>query len=103
LTVAKKAFRYDSLPAPVIESIAPNKGGVDGGTEVSIEGKGFVAESAVLFGRTRAEKVKFVSASMLEVKAPPGKNGEMVDITVRNPDGKEAVSKRAFMYDARYR
>jgi hypothetical protein len=87
----------------VIESVAPNKGSVDGGTDVSVEGKGFVADSIVLFGRTRAERVKFVSASTLEVKAPPGKNGEMVDITVKNPDGKESVSKRAFMYDARYR
>lgn len=103
LFVAKKAFRYDASPPPVIESIAPNKGSVDGGTGVSIEGKGFVADSVVLFGRTRVERVKFVSASTLEVKSPPGKNGEMVDITVKNPDGKEAVSKRAFMYDARYR
>jgi predicted enzyme related to lactoylglutathione lyase len=101
--IAKAAFRYDASAPPVIESIAPNKGGVDGGTEVSIEGKGFVKESVVLFGRTRVEKVKLVSATLLEVKAPPGKNGEMVDITVRNPDGKESVSKRAFMYDARYR
>lgn len=103
LFVAKKAFRYDASPPPVIQSIAPNKGNVDGGTEISIEGKGFTAESAVLFGRARVEKVKFVSPTLLELKAPPGKNGEMVDITVRNPDGKEAVSKRAFMYDARYR
>jgi hypothetical protein len=103
VAVAKKAFRYDPSPAPIIELISPNKGTVDGGTVVSIDGKSFVAESAVLFGRTRAQSVKFVSATALEAKAPPGKNGEMVDITVRNPDGKEAVSKRAFMYDARYR
>jgi len=103
LFVAKKAFRYDPSPPPVLESIAPNKGSVDGGTDISIEGKNFVTDSIVLFGRTRAEHVKFVSASTLEVKSPPGKNGEMVDITVKNPDGKEAVSKRAFMYDARYR
>ena len=99
----KNAYRYDPSPAPSIESVAPNKGTVDGGTEVSIEGKNFVAESAVLFGGKPAQRVKFVSASTLEVKAPPGKNGEMVDVAVKNPDGKEAVSKRAFMYDARYR
>ncbi|HLM75507.1 MAG TPA: IPT/TIG domain-containing protein, partial [Polyangiaceae bacterium] len=52
LFVAKKAFRYDASPPPAIESVAPNKGSVDGGTDVSIEGKGFVADSVVLFGRT---------------------------------------------------
>ncbi|MDC3980248.1 IPT/TIG domain-containing protein [Polyangium jinanense] len=102
-TVVKNAFRYDPSPAPAIDSVAPNKGSVEGGTEVSIEGKNFVAESAVLFGGKPAQRVKFVSASTLEVKAPPGKNGEMVDVVVRNPDGKEAITKRAFLYDARYR
>ncbi|HVK67160.1 MAG TPA: IPT/TIG domain-containing protein [Polyangium sp.] len=102
-TVVKNAFRYDPSPAPAIDSVAPNKGSVEGGTEVSIEGKNFVAESAVLFGGKPAQRVKFVSASTLEVKTPPGKNGEMVDVVVRNPDGKEAVTKRAFLYDARYR
>ncbi|WP_281329887.1 IPT/TIG domain-containing protein [Polyangium sp. 6x1] len=102
-TVVKNAFRYDPSPAPAIDSVAPNKGSVEGGTEVSIEGKNFVAEAAVLFGGKPAQRVKFVSASTLEVKTPPGKNGEMVDVVVRNPDGKEAITKRAFLYDARYR
>lgn len=102
-TVVKNAFRYDPSPAPGIESVAPNKGSVDGGTEVSIEGKNFIAESTVLFGGKPAQRVKFVSATTLEVKTPPGKNGEMVDVVVKNPDGKEAVTKRAFLYDARYR
>ena len=102
-TLVKNAFRYDPSPAPTIESVAPNKGSVEGGSEVSIEGKNFVAESTVLFGGKPAQRVKFVSASTLEVKTPPGKNGEMVDVVVRNPDGKEALTKRAFLYDARYR
>ncbi len=101
--VAKNAYRYDPSPAPSIESVSPNKGTVDGGTEVSIEGKNFVADSVVLFGGKPAGRVKFVSASTLEVKSPAGKNGDMVDVAVRNPDGKEAVAKRAFLFDARYR
>lgn len=101
--VAKSGFRYDASAAPIIDSVGPNKGSVDGGTEVGVEGKNFVPECVVLFGRTPAQRVKFISGSSLEVKAPPGKNGEMVDIIVRNPDGKEATVKRAFLYDARYR
>lgn len=99
----KNAFRYDPSPAPAIETIGPNKGSVEGGTEVSIGGKNFASDATVLFGGKPATHVKFVDASTLEVKTPPGKNGDMVDVVVKNPDGKEAVVKRAFQYDARYR
>jgi hypothetical protein len=47
-------------------------------------------------------KVKFIDKSNLELKMPAGPDGKMVDVAVRNPDGKEAVQKRAFLYDARY-
>jgi len=103
VNVTKNAYRYDPSPAPTIESVSPNKGTVDGGTEISIEGKNFTADSVVLFGGKAVARVKFVSATSLEIKSPPGKNGDMVDVVVRNPDGKEATVKRAFMYDARYR
>ncbi|MBK9262416.1 MAG: IPT/TIG domain-containing protein [Polyangiaceae bacterium] len=103
VSVAKNAYRYDPSPAPMIESVSPNKGTVDGGTEVAIEGKNFVADSIVLFAGKSVGRVKFVSSTSLEVKSPAGKNGDMVDVVVRNPDGKEATAKRAFMYDARYR
>lgn len=103
VTVTKNAFRYDPSPAPTIESVSPNKGTVDGGTEMSIEGKNFTADSVVLMAGKPVGKVKFISATSLEIKSPAGKNGDMVDVVVRNPDGKEATAKRAFMYDARYR
>jgi IPT/TIG domain len=102
-TVTKNAYRYDASPAPTIESVSPNKGTVDGGTEISIEGKNFTADTVVLFAGKPVARVKFVSATSLEINSPPGKNGDLIDVVVRNPDGKEATSKRAFMYDARYR
>jgi predicted enzyme related to lactoylglutathione lyase len=101
--VVKNAFRYDPSPAPSIETVGPNKGSVDGGTEVSIGGKNFASDATVHFGGKPATHVKFVDASTIEAKTPPGNNGEMVDVVVKNPDGKEAVVKRAFQYDARYR
>ncbi len=103
VTVTKNAYRYDPSPAPTIESVSPNKGTIDGGTEISIEGKNFTADSVVLIAGKSVGRVKFISATSLEVKSPIGKNGDMVDVAVRNPDGKEAVAKRAFMYDARFR
>jgi hypothetical protein len=35
--------------------------------------------------------------------SPGGVLNSRVDVVVRNPDGKEAVQKRAFLYDPRYR
>jgi hypothetical protein len=99
----KNAFRYDAVPAPVITSVSPNAGGIGGGTEMSIEGKNFLKDSVVLVDGKAPKTVKFVSATLLEVKTPAGQEGKMVDVIVRNPDGKEAVQKRAFLYDPRYR
>lgn len=103
LAIKKNAFKYEGIPAPLVSSVAPNRGATAGGTELTIEGKNFVRESVVLVGGKPATKVKLVDAQTLEVKTPPGNDGVMVDVVVKNPDGKEAVAKRAFQYDARYR
>ncbi len=100
--VKEKAFKYKEHPAPKIESVAPNRCGTNGKTEVTIEGQNFVANSAVYIGRTKVENVKLVDAKTLEFKAPPGKHGQMVDVQVRNPDWKKDIAKRAFVYDERY-
>jgi hypothetical protein len=101
--VMKNGFRYDAVPAPVITSVSPNAGAVGGGTEMSITGKNFRKDTIVLVDGRPPKVVKFIDAQTLELKTPPGDAGKMVDVIVRNPDGKEAVQKRAFMYDPRYR
>ena len=40
---------------------------------------------------------------MLEAYTPGGDDGKLVDVAVKNPDGQQAIQKRAFQYDARYR
>lgn len=101
--VMKNAFRFDAVPPPSITSVAPNRGSTNGGTELTVEGKSFVEGATVLVGKKPAKRVKRISGSILEVITPDGDDGDMVDITVKNPDGREAVQKRAFQYDARYR
>ena len=101
--VAKNAFRYDAVPAPIITSISPNVGAVAGGTEMTIEGKNFRKDTVVLIDGKPPRTVKFIDDKTLEFKTPPGDANKMVDVIVRNLDGKEAVQKRAFMYDPRYR
>ena len=101
--VMKNGFHYAETPGPVITSVSPNAGGVGGGTEMTILGKNFIKETVVLVDGKPAKNVKLVDSKTLELKTPPGDGGKMVDVIVRHPDGKEAVQKRAFLYDPRYR
>jgi large repetitive protein len=100
--IMKNAFRYEAVPAPVITSVSPNRVGAGGGAELTIAGKNFLPDSAVLVDGKPPKSIKFVDKQTLEVKLLPGVDGKLADVTVRNADGKEAVQKKAFQYDARY-
>ena len=101
-STAKNVFRFIALPPPQIDSVAPNRGSVAGGTELSITGKNFNADVIVTIAGKQL-KYKLISPDLIETRTPPGADGQMVDVSVKNPDGKEAVVRRAFAYDARYR
>ena len=101
--VAVKGFKFEAVPAPVITLVSPAKGTTEGNTELSIEGKNFVDGAIVLVGGHQAKKVKRISGSVLEAFTPGGQDGALVDVVVKNPDGQQAVMKRAFQFDARYR
>jgi hypothetical protein len=101
-TTAKNVFRFIALPPPVVDSVAPNRGSTAGGTEMSISGKHFNADQIVTIGGKQV-KFKVISPDLIECKTPPGTDGQMVDVSVKNMDGKESVVRRAFAYDARYK
>jgi hypothetical protein len=101
VVISKAAFRYLALPPPKIVSIAPNHLPVAGG-EISIVGSGFVPSTQVLLDGAPAAAARFVDDTTLDVKIPAGNHGATVDVVVRNPDGKQAVERRAFAYDERY-
>ncbi|HEY8091266.1 MAG TPA: IPT/TIG domain-containing protein [Polyangiaceae bacterium] len=100
--VRKNAFTYEPVPAPVIQSVTPNRGAPGGGTEVTIAGEHFFAGATVLVDGEPAKTTKVRDRSTIVFTAPPGENGVMVDVVVRSPTGQEGVAKRAFLYDARY-
>ncbi|NUP04497.1 MAG: hypothetical protein HOW73_00360 [Polyangiaceae bacterium] len=100
--VATKGFRYEAMLPPTIASVSPNRGTIDGGTELSIEGKNFADGCSVIVNGI-AVRTKKISGSVLEAHTPGGDDGKLVDVAVKNPDGQTAVQKRAFQYDARYR
>ena len=100
--VLKNGFRYDAIPAPTITSVSPNRGGTGGGSEITVTGQNLLKDTVILLDGKPAKFVKLVDKTTLEGKTPPGEANKMVDVVVRNPDGKEAVQKRAYLYDPRY-
>lgn len=101
--IRENAFRYEEAQAPVIRSIAPNRGSVAGRTEVVISGEHFAPGCRVLIGGEPVGSVTVKSATSLVVFTPPGNAGKMVDVCVESPSGKKAVASRAYLYDPRYR
>lgn len=100
--VLKNGFRYDAIPAPTITSVSPNRGGTGGGSEITVTGQNLLKDTVILLDGKPAKFVKLIDKTTLEAKTPPGEANKMVDVVVRNPDGKEAVQKRAYLYDPRY-
>jgi IPT/TIG domain len=103
ITLRKNAFQYAPVPPPTIRSIAPNRGGTAGGTEVTVAGEHFVPGAIVLVEGEPVAATRVRDASSIVFTTPPGEAGVMVDVVVRSPTGQEAVAKRAFLYDPRYR
>jgi hypothetical protein len=57
---------YTYAPPPTVTSISPTSGSMAGGTEVTIEGTGFVAGATVTIG---SEATSVVVVSATEIKA----------------------------------
>ena len=97
----------DSLFAQIVVGqpkvdIAPTCGNILAGVGPFAIEQGLVKASP---GETRVRiyMVNTKSLCTATVKTPAGDDGQLVDVIVKNPDGKEAVARRAFQFDARYR
>lgn len=78
--------------------IEPSSGPVDGGTNVSIKGQGFVSGVAVKFGGQSAV-VNSSSNTSIEVTTPKSATGPgAVDVEVTNPDGEKVTLAKGFTY-----
>ncbi len=91
----------DGQPGFIITSASPLTGPAAGGTRVTIEGRGFLAGSTVLFGPK--EGVETVVENEYSIKSTsPAWAGysETVDIFVVRPDGKKTVLRPGFSYRA---
>jgi len=104
------AFTYqNAVLTPVIRTISPTSGPIDGGTRVAIIGDAFQAPVQVFFGSAEAQ-VLSVSFSRIDVVAPtaretaPNASGVVtgpVDVLVRNvASNKSTTSPQQFRYIA---
>lgn len=97
--------RAPSRPAVVeaalaITAVTPERGDVEGGTYVTIKGRGFLEDgprqAKVYFGSRQGSVVRFVNDGELIVQAPGGKPGEKLDVLVVFDPGGEVRLKQAF-------
>jgi hypothetical protein len=96
-------FSYVVVPAPLVTSIAPNKGTANGGTLVRIRGDHFVSGAAVVFGGTSVSAT-FVTSKRLTCVTPANSSGAgFVIVEVINPDQGAGRLNNAFLYKLLHR
>ena len=78
----------------------PSEGGKNGGTDVRIEGRGFVGHGppVVHFGDAPAKAVVIESDRLIRVKAPEVEATGVVDVTITFSDGVAHRLPGAFAY-----
>jgi uncharacterized protein (TIGR03382 family) len=94
---AELARAYRFVAPPTVASATPNTGDVAGGTVVRLAGTGFGAQMTVTFGGTASPAVTLVSATALDVVAPPHAPGA-VDVVVTTSAGVSATLAGGFTY-----
>jgi hypothetical protein len=87
---------------PVVQSLTPAVGSVEGGTVVTVLGSGFLTldpsdPDAVKFGDAPAERVVVVNDTRLAAVAPTGSYGT-VQVTVANGNGPSVSRNASFGY-----
>lgn len=93
--ICNNCFTYfDDL---VVTGFAPREGPLEGGTEVTLTGKGFTQDTQVLFGAFSSPRITFVSATELKVVAPRGAAADLVDLVVYNKNGVN-TQRRGYRY-----
>ncbi len=100
ITRLLEAFHY--YPNPRVDSVTPDLGPHTGGTDVAINGQGFVELAAgsaqVHFDGLAATDVRVLNDTRLRCTAPPGKAGAQVLVSVSNANG-TGSREGAFRYE----
>ena len=87
-------------PAPVVTSLSPDAGTIDGGTTVTLTGQQFGAGATVRFGALSATAVTVVSDTEVTAVTPAVSLPGRVDVVLTNSDGKSVTRVQGFNYVA---
>ncbi|MDQ0872139.1 uncharacterized protein YegL [Paenibacillus sp. V4I3] len=87
------------LPAPLINSLTPNKGLLPGGELIVINGTGFQQGATVTFGSKTVNLTTFTSAIKVSVTAPSSASVGTVDVKITNPDGQSFTFVQGYTYE----
>lgn len=88
------------VEAPTIDSVAPARGPIKGGTTVTITGSGFADDAIVTFGDVTLADVRVIDEGTIRLTTPPAAEPLTVAVTVTNPGQPTATLRRAFTYRA---
>ena len=88
----------DSAPSFRIDAVNPSKGPVEGGTQVTIVGSGFVAGAKVSFGGKEGIGTAVATEKKLTTTTPTADKEGGVTVRVTLPDGKAAELPNGFTY-----
>jgi hypothetical protein len=76
---------YEYVTSPIVDSVTPTTGGVNGGTAVTISGSIFTGTTTVTFGGTPATNISVVNDNTITCTTGAHGTVEWVDVTVYNP------------------
>lgn len=85
-----------TIPAPIITSVVPNEGTIDGGTSVTITGTDLDNASSVTFGGTEVTSIDSNTSTQIVVTTAAHAAG-LVDVIVTTPGGSD-TEVDAFTY-----
>lgn len=83
-------------PPPAIDSVIPDVGSVEGGSNATINGSGFTSDTKVFIGQKPVASVTVIDASTLRTVSAPGVVGTW-DVLVTNQNG-DALLPGGFTY-----
>lgn len=87
----------DQGAGPLIVSVSPNSGPLEGGTELTIGGANFATPAQVTFGGLPAAQLTVVNATEIRAKTPARSTVASVDVAVTVADT-TAIKPHAFTY-----
>ena len=84
-------------PSLTVTAVSPSRGGINGGTVVSVSGTNFASGATVTFGGTAATNVVFNNSTSLTATTPAHAAG-LADVTVTNPSTQAATLQSGYTY-----